>query len=158
MGIPAHLTRRFAPLAVLSLALVAGPLAAPADANSSNHNNLAAFMTGAQEVPANSGDPNGSGVALFDLKPQMGRVCYVIWVHDIDGAVTGAHIHVGRSGHEGPVVVDLMPPIHGASVGCSRIGRRLAFQLWFDSTRFYVNIHSTAYPDGAIRGQLYRSA
>jgi hypothetical protein len=162
MRIRAVLTRRITPLAALAVALVAGPLAMPAsaqpgDSPGRNHNNLTAFLSGAQEVPTGTGDPDGSGVALFDIKPQQGKICYVIWVKNVDGDITGAHIHLGRPGHEGPHVVDLAPPIHGASVGCNWIGRRLAYQLWFRSTRFYVNVHSTKYTDGAVRGQLFRS-
>jgi hypothetical protein len=159
VGIRTIVNRRITPVAVLAAALAAGPLAAPADAHLPRHpnNNLAAFMSGRQEVPANSGDQNASGVALFDLKPWTGRLCYVIWVKNVDGTVNAAHIHYGAVGSDGPHVVDLVPPVHGASIGCTWVGRRLAWRLWWDPSHYYVNVHSTEYPDGALRGQLFRS-
>lgn len=146
--------------ATAAVALLAGPLGTPAAAATQSHRSksLAAYLTGAQEVPADSGDPDATGIALFSLKPN-GKLCYVIHVRKVDGDVNGAHIHVGLPGEEGTVRVTLAAPVWSGSVAaCTKIGLQLASRLWRNPARFYVNVHSTTYPDGAVRGQLHRAS
>ncbi len=146
---------------VLAAALVAGSLvgAAPAQANpAASGTGLIAFLAGANEVPAGSGDPDARGVALVGIKPGSGRICYVIRVRNVGGTVDGAHIHAGRAGQEGPAVVELAPPASsGAVAACKWVGKRLAAAIRKDPRKYYVNVHSTAFPDGALRGQLHKA-
>jgi CHRD domain len=67
------------------------------------------------------------------------------------------HIHRGRTGMAGPIVVTLFngaPPT--APRTCRKTSAALAGEILSNPGRFYVNIHSRSFPDGAIRGQLIK--
>jgi hypothetical protein len=116
---------------------------------------LGAYLTGKQEVPKGKGDPDATGFALLQLH-RDGRLCYVIRVRDVNGTVDAAHLHAGRPGTNGPVSAALTAPTWFGSVAtCTRLGGKLARRLRDDPGRYYINVHSTAYPDGAVRGQLH---
>ena len=136
-------------LAALVLGMLAAlMLALPASAAPLAH--LETVMTGEKEVPG-PGDPNGIGKAK--VKVFRAKVCYTLTVKRIAPA-TAAHIHKGRKGEAGPVVVPLKPPTDGSSSGCADISRSLSSALREHPGRYYVNVHNRPYPDGAIRGQL----
>ena len=116
---------------------------------------LGAYLTGKQEVPKGKGDPDATGFALLQLH-RDGRLCYVIRVRDVDGDIDAAHIHAGRPGKNGPVSVALAAPSWFGSVAtCTQLSGKLARRLRDDPGRYYVNVHSSAHPDGALRGQLH---
>jgi hypothetical protein len=58
------------------------------------------------------------------------------------------------AGVNGPVVVPLAPPTTGASGGCVEVDRALVRAIIKDPQNYYVNVHNTDFPGGAIRGQL----
>lgn len=114
---------------------------------------LTALLTGEAEVPG-PGDPDGSGMALITLNQGQRQVCFDLEVFDIAPA-TAAHIHRGRAGVAGPVVVTLGPPTSGASSGCViGIDRALIKMIRQRPEHFYVNVHNADFPAGALRGQL----
>jgi hypothetical protein len=138
-------------LAALVLAMLAAlVLALPASAGG-GRTTLEANLTGEQEVPG-PGDPNGRGEA--EVKVFEAKVCYTLKVSRIEPA-TAAHIHKGRRGEAGPIVVPLKPPTDGSSSGCAEISRKLSRKLREHPTRYYVNVHNEKYPAGAVRGQLH---
>ena len=100
------------------------------------------------------GDPNGSGEA-YVFSTGGGVVCYVLEVENIETA-TAAHIHEAAAGTNGPVVVTLSAPSNGESAGCIDTGDAdLAADITLrESSAYYVNVHNTEYPGGAIRAQL----
>ena len=77
-----------------------------------------------------------------------------------------AHIHLGAKGKNGPVVVNLAGPFDGDAADCLTQGETLASgakaflaktkvaDILKSPGKFYVNVHSPTYPDGALRGQL----
>ena len=140
-------SRRLVAAAILAV-LGALLLALPASAHPLAA--LEAHLTGKQEVPG-PGDPNGSGDAV--VKVFRAKVCYKLDVRRIAPA-TAAHIHLGRRGEAGPVVVTLEPPTDGSSRGCVDVGRALSRNLREHPQAYYVNVHNKPFPDGAIRGQL----
>ncbi len=107
-------------------------------------------LTGAQEVPA-PGDGNGRGSFAWSLDGT--RLCYLLSAKKV-GTAAAAHIHRGRPGVAGPVVVELTAPTP-ASAGCATVGASLASALRAHPRRFYVNVHNAAHPAGAIRAQLH---
>jgi CHRD domain len=111
-----------------------------------------AKLTGAAEVPG-PGDPKGSGTAQVTLNPNTGEVCYELSVENIQEA-TAAHIHEGALGKEGPVKVSLDAPKTGTAEGCKSADAALIKAIMQDPTGYYVNVHSAAFPNGAVRGQL----
>ena len=114
---------------------------------------LRVTMTGVQEVPG-PGDPNGTGTAEIRVDPANARVCWDLYARDIDAA-TAAHIHRGAEGAAGPPVVTLTTPdADGHSQGCAAIDAELARSLALQAHDYYANVHTAAFPNGAIRGQL----
>ena len=138
-------------LAVIATALV---VAVPAVAKVRK---LEANMTGAKEMPA--GDPDGSGTARLRLDAAKKKVCFTIKVRRI-GDVVAAHIHKGgKNVAMGPIVVSLIhsPQPGTRFTGCEKnVKRKLIRAILKHPRRYYVNVHTQAFPAGAIRGQLRR--
>ena len=118
-----------------------------------------AAMSGAKEVDASgergNGDRNGRG--SFSATLDGRQLCYGIQVKNIDDPAA-AHIHRGGRLVAGPVVQELVHPTSGdpgSSTACVRLTRSLARELASNPGRFYVNVHNAAFPNGAVRGQLF---
>lgn len=115
---------------------------------------LHAEMTGAAEP--GGGDNDGSGTAAVWPMPGQGRVCFGIRVMNIGLPATGAHIHEGAAGVPGPIVIGLTnPDTTGISRGCVVADPTLLRRIKMNPSNFYVNVHNSSFPDGAIRGQLH---
>jgi len=137
----------------IGLALVAGWLLAGAtvpQAAAVGGKPFVVDLTGAAEAPG-PGDPDGSGVAQLRLKTS-GEVCYQITIANLD-PVVAAHIHVAPAGVPGDVVVPLPVGAQGGS-GCVTAAKDLVKAIKADPANYYVNVHTTVYPAGAVRGQL----
>lgn len=113
-----------------------------------------ANLTGAQEV--GPGDPDGSGRAEITIADDFDQVCWDISDVRNIGEVTAAHIHVGARGVNGPPVFPLTKSNEGTWKGCSGGAEWTQDRISGDPERFYVNLHTAEYPNGAIRGQLGR--
>ena len=125
--------------AAFSPALAAGPVT------------MKTALSGAAEVPA--GDPDGTGAATVTIDSAKGQVCYNLSVSGIDKA-TMAHIHKGAVGVSGPVAVALDAPATGSSSGCKAAPPEVIAAILAAPSDYYVNVHSAAFPSGALRGQL----
>jgi|GEM_PF-902051 len=99
-----------------------------------------------------TGDPDGSGMADFNIDPATGRVCFDLTANDVD-TITAAHIHVGAAGTDGGVVVNLDTPTNGL-MGCVFTTPAIAMAITNDLAGHYVNLHNAEHPTGAIRAQL----
>jgi hypothetical protein len=116
-------------------------------------------LTGAEEAPG-PGDANATGFGRVKIPRanSNARLCFKLSWADIDGTVTMAHIHRGAAGVAGPVVVTLfMENLPGTEdkQGCIRgVDSALTRDIRENTTNYYLNIHSTVFPPGAIRGQL----
>jgi hypothetical protein len=144
--------RRLIPVVVV-LAAGTGAVATPAAAADGGRP-LSATMTGPVEVPP--GDPGGSGTAEFRVNIGQGRICFSLSVQNLSAPVTVAHIHVAPAGQAGPIVVPLAAPVSGTSSGCTDVDRGLAKDILQHPEAYYVNVHTTAFPMGAVRGQLHK--
>jgi hypothetical protein len=133
---------------VMALALVhVAPVAAGQALGHAN-----ATLTGDAEVPG-PGDPNGSGTVQVTVNPDTGQVCYELSVVNLQEA-TAAHIYKGEKGEEGPVAVPLEAPKTGAAKGCTQADVVEIGAILQDPTDYYVNVHTAAFPKGAVRGPL----
>ena len=65
---------------------------------------------------------------------------------------TAAHIHRGRAGAAGPVVVPFGKTYKAK--GCTKAAKTTIGKVEEHPNAYYVNVHSAKYPAGAIRGQL----
>lgn len=112
-------------------------------------------LLGANEVPG-PGDPDGSGTAQLTLNPGLGEVCFDLSVTGIVLPGTGAHIHEAPVTEAGPVRVPLTPPDStGHSSGCvQNVSRERILDIIKNPENYYVNVHNSIYPAGALRGQL----
>jgi len=115
-------------------------------------------LTGAAECNAgvcNLGDPDGTGTAVLRIRHHEGLVCYRIRVQNIVLPSVGAHIHRGASNTAGPIVVPFTAPgASGVSSGCTAVAQALLDDIVANPSAFYVNVHSTEKPAGAVRAQL----
>ena len=138
-------------LAALAAVLV---IAAPASAKVKK---LEASMKGSNEMPA--ADPDGSGTAKLRLDAAKRKVCFTIKVKKID-QVVAAHIHAGgKSVANGPIKVELIgaPKSGKTFTGCTKnVPKKLIRKILAHPSRYYVNVHTPAFPSGAVRGQLHK--
>ena len=138
---------------LLLLGLVAMmTFAATATVSATGGRPLSTTLSGAEEVPG-PGDLDGTGVARITVNPGLGKVCFWLNVAGIDAA-TAAHIHAGDAGVAGGVVRGLIAPTSGSSSGCVAVTRELAKAIIQNPSHYYVNVHNSIYPAGALRGQL----
>src|SRR5215210_5739753 len=138
-------------------ALTVGVTAAGGQSGSSDRV-LFGALSGKKEIGMDgsrgAGDPNGAGSASAII--DGGRLCFALTVKNLDTPV-GAHIHRGRAGVNGDIVVPLRQPTSGdpgASSGCVRIRTSLARQILRNPSGYYFNVHTRRFPDGAIRAQV----
>lgn len=116
---------------------------------------LFAVLLGENEIPP--ADPDGRGAANVIIH-EGSQLCFGLSVTGIDSPVA-AHVHRGTKHENGPVVVPLTPPSSGdpgASSGCVAAASELLAEILTKPADFYVNVHSAAFPGGAVRGQLFR--
>jgi hypothetical protein len=104
------------------------------------------------------GDPDGSGLALLTVNVGQQAVCWELSVSAITLPATASHIHKAPPGTAGPAVVFLSPPdAAGRAAGCrSGLSRDLLREILTSPESFYVNVHTSDFAPGAIRGQLGR--
>jgi hypothetical protein len=100
-------------------------------------------------------DADGTGTATLRLRAGQARVCYQLTAANVTLPATGAHIHFGTVDRAGAVVVPLTAPgASGSAAGCAATTRSVVGALMKNGTSYYVNVHTTDFPNGAIRGQV----
>ena len=136
-----------------------------------NSNTFTAKLSASNEVPPVA--KAASGIATFHVLPvgHQQVINYELHLRNIKG-VTGAHIHIGKQGENGPIVADLFNPsmsrpTTGAINGLLSAGTLTSSQLTgplagksIDNLLIiirgggaYVNVHTTQNQNGEIRGQ-----
>jgi hypothetical protein len=162
-------------LSVLALAAAAAALALPAGA-APNDPTYRAVASGALESPPNASP--GSSLVTIDLNGKQMLVDMPF--RDLDGTTTGAHVHCCTSTAftgTAPVAVpfqDFPLDVHaGTYSNAIALGDEASYDPAFvkehggtvqgaasalvdgiDANEAYVNIHTSAYPNGEIRGWL----
>lgn len=119
-------------------------------------------LTGNQEAsatcapPSVCGDPEAMGQAKLVVIPVADKVCFHANWTGVDGTVVAAHIHLASAGVAGPVVIPLFAGSFGGSdrTHACVSANGLAAAIIANPSAYYINIHSTVYPSGAIRDQL----
>jgi hypothetical protein len=115
----------------------------------------------APAIPLNTGqevaeiDSEGHGFFTYDLTGT--EFCYTLRVGNLTTPTVAAHVHVGPRHVNGPVVIPLMTmPTTSFSIDrtCVMISETLAADIAENPRAYYVNVHTTTYPGGEVRGQL----
>lgn len=113
---------------------------------------LNARLQGAQEVPANVSA--ATGLANLLLERSTNKVYLTGSYANLSTNISNQHIHMGRPGFNGGVIVGL---VNSGGTSGTLHGTGTFTDAQEDSlvnARTYVNVHSTTFPGGEIRGQL----
>jgi CHRD domain len=154
--------RRATLAAMAALALLLTVSLATVSAAGSRTGVFRLTLTGDQEAtptcapPTVCGDPDALAQMILIVNPNNDSVCFLTRWTGIDGTVVAAHIHPAPVGVPGPVAVPLFSgqfPGTAMLRGCVS-ANGLADDILANPSGYYVNIHSTVYPAGAVRAQL----
>jgi len=123
---------------------------------------LHATLKGSNEVPSAG---NATGTASVRLNQGKHRVCVTLTFANFGSATPSlAHIHKGKAGQNGGIAVDLVTPAlinalaaHKPGKACvNGVATALIKDIRQHPGSYYVNIHDSAHPNGAARGQLHK--
>ncbi|MCI0676102.1 MAG: PQQ-dependent sugar dehydrogenase [Phycisphaerales bacterium] len=106
-------------------------------------------IDGGQETPPNTATATGVGTATLDTVSNL--FSWNISFSGLSAAQTGAHFH-GPALQCFPAGIVIALPNGSPIVGSAILTATQADQV--KAGRWYVNIHSTAFPGGEIRGQV----
>jgi hypothetical protein len=126
-----------------------------------------ALMSGDQEVPPV--DTAATGKTTFRTSNNDTLIKYKVNITGFSDA-TAAHIHIGKAGSNGDVIVDLLTGmkknptklgmairgnITDSSLTGPMQGKTLADLVTaINNGDAYVNVHTQTHPDGEVRGQI----
>jgi len=149
------MTRMLGVAAAAALAVAGLALAAP----QKDTYNLTANLKARFEVPRPTGVPTGA-VGLFTGKAveQANDQAALTWrltFSKLSGRADAAHIHVGKPGKAGGVMLALCGPCKNGQRGSAAITH--AQLRTIRAGRAYVNVHTAKNPAGEIRGQVKAS-
>jgi len=138
--------------AVAALALVGLALAAP----QKDTYNLTANLKARSEVPRPTGVPVGA-TGLFtgkavELANDKAKLTWRLTFAKLSGAAGAAHIHAGKVGKAGPVMVALCGPCRSGQRGTATLTHAQFAKIEAGAT--YVNVHTAKNAGGEIRGQV----
>lgn len=135
---------------IVLLAVIGVAVPAVALASRSGTLKFESYLSGKSEIPKTTSKAKGTvNVTISGTK-----VCWKFTgVSGFDKPVV-SHIHKGTAKTaNGPVVVPLGDRY--AAKGCTVSTPAIAGAIVKNPKGYYVNIHSTKYPNGAVRGQLH---
>ena len=113
-------------------------------------------LTAGAEVPKPKGVP-ASATGTFTattIEPKTGKV-HLTWkltFSHLSGKALQAHIHLGKPGKAGNVLVTLCVPCKSGQTGKAVIARSVENAL--EAGKTYVNVHTPKNLAGEIRGQI----
>ena len=111
-----------------------------------------ATLSAAQETPAPTGVGKAKGTFTATLT-DGGKLTYRLTFSGLSGRAVAAHIHAGKTGVSGPVLVPLCATAcTSPAKGTTTVKASVVAALRAGTT--YVNVHTAANPAGEIRGQV----
>jgi len=119
--------------------------------------NFTATLNGDQEVPP--ADTDATGMGTLQLSADESEVTFTITASGFAGVPQAAHFHNAAAGTNGDVVHTLtITQEDDGSIsitGTWNPSHDLAHELL--EGEIYINIHTDAFPNGEIRGQVERA-
>ena len=111
----------------------------------------------ASQVVSSRGDSDGYAKAELTVTDELNRICYDI--NDIRnlGPITSVTINRGARGSTGPVVLRLMEANEGGFKKCVERAEWQEDSFERSPGAYFVQIATSDYPNGAIRGQFMRN-
>lgn len=116
---------------------------------------LRGLLNAANEVPAPTGDvaaARGTFTAATTKTATGATLQWRLAFSNLTGDAAAAHIHTGRRGQAGPVVVALCGPCTSGATGLADVDAALLRTI--QSGGAYVNVHTGTNRAGEVRGQL----
>ena len=120
---------------------------------------LTANLKARSEVPKPTGVPAGA-VGLFtgkavEMANNKAKLTWRLTFSKLSGPAGAAHIHTGRPGVAGGVMLALCGPCTSGQRGSATITHAQLAKI--EAGRTYVNVHTAKNAGGEIRGQLKSS-
>ena len=130
---------------------------------------LTARLNGGEETPAPGLNTGAFGFAVVTVDSAAAEVLVELQVWNLPTGSTAGHIHAGSKGTPGPVILDFTFPqgLSGDFSQTFRLGQsalrarpEIGINTLADALQAvaagngYVNVHTTQYAGGEIRGQL----
>ncbi len=109
-----------------------------------------ATLTGAQEVPANASTATGDATLTFNTNTKI----FTLTVTHSIASPTNGHIHKAAVGVSGGVIFPFASFTSPISYTSPALDATQEADL--NAGLYYVNIHTAAFPNGEIRGQLIK--
>lgn len=119
----------------------------------SNEVKFKATLLGGNEVPSTPSSATGEANAVFNTDTKVLTV--TITYTSLTTALTAWHIHRAAAGINGGVIFNFGTPQPSGFV-FSTPALTAEQESDLNSTLYYVNLHTSTYPGGEIRGQLIK--
>ena len=110
-----------------------------------------AVLNAGQEVPHPAGAMSGAS-GKFTASVTGTKITWKLTFAHLTGAATAAHIHAGKKGVPGAVLVPLCGPCKTGVSGTATLTSAEIKSMKAGTT--YVNVHTAKNPNGEIRGQV----
>ena len=140
--------------AILALAVVSLTIGVAMAGAQNSSNEFTATMKGSSESPKGPSAASGT----FKVEFRNGQACYTMSVKALGAKPVAAHIHKGKAGVNGPIVIDLKPSFKGTSTRvskkCVTAKASVVSAIRKSPSGYYANVHTSKNPGGAARGQL----
>src|SRR5262249_38276912 len=133
--------------------LAAWCVAAAAAAAPSGIRSVSTTLTAAPVTPKSTSTGRGRIVVKLDTK--HGQACWTITLEGV-GRLLSAHVHKGKPGKLGPVVLPLGDRYE--KKGCVIAKPAVVAAVAKSPKAYYVDIHTARFVNGALRGQLHAGA
>lgn len=115
------------------------------------------ILNGTNEVPPTASAATG----VASLYVNDTQLCYNMTLTGLTD-VTASHIHKGSESEAGPIVITLFSNANKTAAelsgsmqnGCVNSNKTVLSTIGKNATGYYVNVHTTMFPAGEIRGQI----
>jgi hypothetical protein len=137
-------------IVLASVLLIAGSCK-KSDTTVSSNVVFKATINGANETPPNASAATGTATLTFNKDTKM----FTVLVNFSGITATGAHIHKGDVGVAGGVIFTFISPVT-SPINYTSVALDATQVADLNANMYYINIHSTAFLGGEIRGQLIK--